>query len=79
MIKRLENLVILACEKAQKGYRKCSGFMICSYLKDSAFTATRLEKGVPFKFVNRGYTKGVPFLPKLNIKGYMVGPWGGAS
>ena len=47
--------------------RKRSNFVIDSYLKDSEFTAvkrdakfwTRCVKGVPF--VNRRYTKGVPF------------------
>ena len=47
--------------------RKRSIFVIDSYLKDSAFTAvkrgakfqTRYVTGVPF--VNRRYTKGVPF------------------
>ena len=46
---------------------KRSLFVICSFLKESAFTAverdakfqTRYVKGVPF--VNRRYTKGVPF------------------
>ena len=48
--------------------------MIDSYLKDSAFRAvkrdaksqTRYVKGVPF--VNRGYTKGVPFSWKMVYK-----------
>ena len=52
------------------GFIKLGGlsiFVIDSYLKDSAFTAvkrdakfsTRYVTGVPF--VNRRYTKGVPF------------------
>ena len=53
-----------------KKLRTCSGFVIYSYLKDSAFTAVkrddkvkiRFVKGAPF--VNRKYTKGVPFLFK---------------
>ena len=48
------------CEKVVKH----SGFVIYSYLKDSAFKRdtkllTRFVKGVPF--VNRRYRKGVPF------------------
>ena len=42
--------------------------MIFSHLKHSAFTATRLETGVPFKFVNRRYTIAVPFLLKVVYK-----------
>ena len=53
---------------AVKKSKKCSEFVIDSYLKDSAFTSvkrdalfsTRYVKGVPF--FNRRYTKGVPFL-----------------
>ena len=45
-----------------KKLRTCSGFVIYSYLKDSAFTAVKGVKGAPF--VNRKYTKGVPFLFK---------------
>ena len=51
---------------------KHSGFVICSYFKDSVFTAvkrdakfwTRYVKGVPL----RGPTKGVPFLSKMMYK-----------
>ena len=49
-----------------------SGFVIYSYLKDSAFTAclkrdakfqTRYVKGVPFAY--RRYTEGVSLLSKM--------------
>ena len=78
---RVEKSVISVFKRAQNGQqmhimavkepRKLSGFVIYSYLKESAFTAvkrdamlqTRSVKGVPF--VNRRYTKGVPFLPKM--------------
>ena len=54
--------------------RKLPGFVIYSYLKDSALTAvkrdetflTRYVKGVPF--VNRRYAKGVSFLSKMIYK-----------
>ena len=56
--------------------RKRYTFAIDSYLKDSAFTAVKREamqssiqgmwKGVPF--VNRRYTKGVPFFLKNGIQ-----------
>ena len=52
----------------KRANRRCSGFMIFSHLKHSAFTATRLEEGVPFKFVNRRYTIAVPFLLKVVYK-----------
>lgn len=52
----------------KRANRRCSGFMIFSHLKHSAFTATRLEKGVPFKFVNRRYTIAVPFQLKVVYK-----------
>ena len=56
--------------------------MTDSCLKDSAFTVvkrdamflTRYVTGVPF--VNRGYTKGVPFLSKLvykRVRGWALG------
>ena len=59
---------------AVKKSKKCSGFVISSYLKNSAFTAvymytkfkTRYVKEVPF--VNSSYMKGVPFLPKIVYK-----------
>ena len=78
---RVEESVISVFKRAQNGQqmhimavkepRKLSGFVIYSYLKESAFTAvkrdaklqTRSVKGVPF--VNRRYTKGLPFLPKM--------------
>ena len=57
-----------------KTLRKLPGFVIYSYLKDSALTAvkrdetflTRYVKGVPF--VNRRYAKGVSFLSKMIYK-----------
>ena len=52
----------------KRANRRCSGYMIFSHLKHSAFTATRLEKGVPFKFVNRRYTIAVPFQLKVVYK-----------
>ena len=59
---------------SRKKLRKSPGFVIYSYLKDSALTAvkrdekflTRYVKGVPF--VNRRYTKRVPFLAKIVYK-----------
>ena len=58
---------------ALKKSRKCSIFVIDSYLKVSAFTAVkrdakfqpRLAKGVPFAY--RRYTKGVLFFVKNGI------------
>jgi len=54
---------------AVKKSKKCSEFVIYSYLKDSAFISverdasfsTRYEKGVG-SFFNRRYVKVVPFL-----------------
>ena len=59
---------------SRKTLRKLPGFVIYSYLKDSALTAvkrdekflTRYVKGVPF--VNRRYAKGVSFLSKMVYK-----------
>ena len=67
---------------AVKKSKKCSEFVIDSYLKDSAFTSvkrdakfsTRYVKGVPF--FNRRYTKGVPFLWKMlhkRVRGWTFG------
>ena len=54
---------------AVKKLKKCSEFVIYSYLKDSSFISvkrdasfsTRYVKGVG-PFFNRRYMKGVPFL-----------------
>ena len=72
------NNALNGCEKS----KKCSEFVIDSYLKDSAFISvkrdakfsTRYVKGVPF--FNRRYTKGVPFLWKMlhkRVRGWTVG------
>ena len=59
-----------------KENRKCSGFVIDSYLKDGAFTTDKRDARVKFLtgFVkgipsfNRMYAKGVPFLSKMVYK-----------
>ena len=48
---------------AVKELWKHSGFVICSYLKESAFTAVKRDA----KFWTR-YVKGVPFLSKMMYK-----------
>ena len=57
--------------------RKRSGFVIYLYFKDRALTTvkrdtkfkTRYVKGIPLiYFVNRRYTKGVPFPSKMLCK-----------
>ena len=62
--------------KAVKETRKCSGFVIDSYLKDCTFTAVKRDARVKFltgyvkgiTFFKRRYKKGVPFLSKMVYK-----------
>ena len=64
--------VILIGKKAQKDQqmhvmavkksRKRSGFVIYSYLKDSAFQFAAVERGAEFL---TGYVKGVPFVNRV--------------
>ena len=49
------------CERV--GARKLCGFLICSHLKGSAFTAVRRDT----KFKTR-YVKGVPFINRRQTK-----------
>ena len=62
------------------------GFVNYSYLKDSALILQQLEAMESFKLgVWKGYylsieriQQGYPFHQKWYIKGWGVGPWGGA-